>query len=696
MTDVSQLSDEQLVQSYLQQKVGSLSDDELRDLHDKLKKGSAKERIDNDAISKGARNFAAEGSDSFFGLSQGALNLLAGAVRGAGSIGATLARPFESSEENAQRRAGIDENMRAVGAQPDSIEYQGGKLGAEVAGTLAVGGIAGKAAGAGLTAAKVAPEIAAPIVEGLTTGGFRVDGAAGVAGAATRAATGAVTGGASAALVDPKDAGAGAAVGAVAAPVVKGLGAAGEAIYSRLGSAAGSAMRKVFGVAEPEVRELAEKAEALGITVPADRLVDSKSLNALASSLSYVPLSGRTATEAQMSARMNQALSRLIGEDTANITSAVRSARVKLGAKFGQFLEQNGVKVDEAFVQDLAEVATNAHRELGAEGAGVIEKQIGAIAEKAVGGELDGAAAYAIKRGLDRISSRSTPEAFYAGELKRKLMSALERSVGPEQAEEFAKLRQAYGTMLDLERLAPNGAVGEISAAKLANVRDINNPALQDLADIAAQFLRPREGAHGSAQRVFGGVGAGTTAALAAAGVPGAAALATGAGALMAAGRGANKVLNSGVVRDAILDRAPAVAAPALEDATTTLGRIGTTAGVAAPVIGAGLLAQPALAEPAPSVQSVANARTTDEAIAAAMKASSAPSGGASRPAEGGAQFTPSGMLTVHDPSGELRRLLAAHGIRTLPASGGRVIVGTRQAVDAMDLLHAAAAAQGQ
>lgn len=74
-------------------------------------------------------------------VKQGAGNLLAGAVRGAGSIGATLLRPFDTASENEQRRKSMDDALQSFGAEPDSWMYKGGKLGGEIAGTAGAGGL---------------------------------------------------------------------------------------------------------------------------------------------------------------------------------------------------------------------------------------------------------------------------------------------------------------------------------------------------------------------------------------------------------------------------------------------------------------------------------------------------------------------------------------------------------------------------
>jgi hypothetical protein len=95
--------------------------------------------------------------------------------------------------------------------------------------------------------------------------------------------------------------------------------------------------------------------------------------------------------------------------------------------------------------------------------------------------------------------------------------------------------------MLSLEKLAQNGAEGDISIARLANMKGIRSKDLQELADISAQFLKPRESQHGALQRlVIGGAAGGL------AGLP---TLAGGA----VAGRAANAALNSNGLRNALL-----------------------------------------------------------------------------------------------------------------------------------------------
>jgi hypothetical protein len=465
-------------------------------------------------------------------------NIEAGVLRGAGSVGSTLLAPYDiakdaisgkglSLESNRERRAGIDGGLQAMGAQPDSGLYKTGKIGGEILGTAGVGGLLAK----GARAVGAAPSI----VQGLTTGGLNVAGASGKAGMALRGATGAATGAATAGLVNPEDAGIGAAIGGGLPVVAKG---GFEALRKT-----GASLR---GNLSPEVVTLAKRAKDLGIDLPADRITNSKPLNSVAASLDYMPFSGRAATTERMASQLNRAVSRTFGQDTDNVTKAVGAARAELGGKFDDVLKNNTVRVDQQFTDDLAQQVERAAGELGADGERVISKQVADIAAKIQNGQIDGQAAYNIKQTLDRIAKQNSPVSPYAKDLKNSLMAALNRSLGADEAAAFAKTRQQYGNMKTIENMVANGVEGDISIARLAGKKGIYNKDLQELADIAAQFVKPREGAHGAAQRVnLGSLGLGVGAG--AGSIP----LVLGA---IAGGRATNSLLNSSAAKSLLMN----------------------------------------------------------------------------------------------------------------------------------------------
>lgn len=149
---------------------------------------------------------------------QHAGNLLAGAVRGAGSIGATILAPWDigkdlvagnglSLEANRERRRQMDEGLGLMGAETDSAMYGAGKIGAEIAGTAGAGGVLGNTLRAVSSSPKVAAMADALASYGMGKGGHAV-------GYFPRVAAGGAAGGTAAALVNPDEVGMGAAVGA--------------------------------------------------------------------------------------------------------------------------------------------------------------------------------------------------------------------------------------------------------------------------------------------------------------------------------------------------------------------------------------------------------------------------------------------------------------------------------------------------
>ena len=203
--------------------------------------------------------------------------------------------------------------------------------------------------------------------------------------------------------------------------------------------------------------------------------------------------------------------------------------------------------MDNQFLNELGDIGQKAARELSPADARIVTNQIDDIINASKNGVIDGQRAYNIKKTLDAIGKRNSNEAFYAKQARNSLLDALNRSMSPDDAAAFAKVRQQYGNMRTLEKLAPNGAEGQVSPGRLGNLRNINNKDLKDVADVAAQFVKTRENPHGAAQRI-------AMALLGSAGLGGGAATGTLpfiAGG-MAAGRAANTALNSNMVRNAL------------------------------------------------------------------------------------------------------------------------------------------------
>lgn len=181
------------------------------------------------------------------GLLDSAGDFLAGAVRGAGSIGATIVdqvrskladpvqqatpemfRPrvtagLDEAPRGKELRAAMDAGLQTMGAQPDSLAYKGGQLAGEIAGSAGVGGALGKGMAAVPALAKFAPVVQSG---GLTLGPAATGSYA--ANLALRAAGGAANGAATASLINPEMAAEGAIAGAALPVAVKGAQYAGK------------------------------------------------------------------------------------------------------------------------------------------------------------------------------------------------------------------------------------------------------------------------------------------------------------------------------------------------------------------------------------------------------------------------------------------------------------------------------------
>lgn len=241
-----------------------------------------------------------ETMDSLRDAGMGSLNAykptdsIAGALRGAGSIGATAMRLFESGQDNAARREKMDDALRQFGANPDSSQFQAAKIGTEVAGTSGVGGLAANGLRLIPGAAKALPTLL-PAIE---SGGMAANGAKGGYGMATRMAGGGVNGALTAGLVDPKDAGTGMAFGSMFPPSVKAAGGLGSALGKSFSSKP----------INPTLQQTARESVEAGYVIPPNMVAPSLKSQVLES------VSGKQATQQIASTKNNEVTERLVRE----------------------------------------------------------------------------------------------------------------------------------------------------------------------------------------------------------------------------------------------------------------------------------------------------------------------------------------------------------------------------------------------
>lgn len=276
-------------------------------------------------------------SDLSRGYDELKTNLGAGLIRGAGSIGSTLIRPFESAQENAQRRQSIDAGLRELtGANPESFGYGAGKLGGELLGTAGVGNLL------------AVPFRAAPVVANALQSGGMVAGAKGfMPNLALRAGSGAAVGGASAGLVNPEDANMGAGIGAAAPLVLGGAGRLGSAIYDKVKGSKGNVLAESLGVSGDELTKLATALRnAPESIVPNSRLTVAQALQSQNANTPAVKMLERTVAGGRsgnplLTQYENQSLARLAAlenQGAQTYQGAAKEEATNVGNKLGALL----------------------------------------------------------------------------------------------------------------------------------------------------------------------------------------------------------------------------------------------------------------------------------------------------------------------------------------------------------------------
>lgn len=313
-------------------------------------------------------------------------SLRMGGIRGAGSIGATLMYPIDKATDiiqgdrgpalptwltgvsqtglgglvtgqqpvsrNDERRQAMDAGLASLGADTNSRAYQGGKLGMEVAGTLGVGGGLARTA----TAIPMLARNAAPLIDAVSSGGFSAGGLTGLPGLATRVAGGSITGGASAGLIDPKDAASGALIGAAAPIAIMAAGQAGTYVGNQI-----AASRAAQAAQQAKNAPLNDTLKA---GIDAGYVVPPSSVNPSLWNTTKESFGGKIAT-AQVAAVKNQNVTDNLVRSSLGMASDAPLSVEALGKyRADQFasgyspLRQLGtVPADQQFASDLANIA---------------------------------------------------------------------------------------------------------------------------------------------------------------------------------------------------------------------------------------------------------------------------------------------------------------------------------------------------
>lgn len=343
----------------------------------------------------------------------------AGAVRGAGSIGSTLLWPIDKATDlikgdreglpsrNEQRRQDIDAGLQSMGADPESLPYQGGRLVGEIAGTAGAPGVIAKGATVIPALSKFAPAI--------QSGGFNLGTAATanpLANALMRGGAGGVAGGTQAGMVSPDSAGIGALIGGVAPGAVSAAGAAGNAISSGGSKMAESLMMSAL---KPTIKQ-----HQTGQAKVAARTLLDEGLNATQGGVEA--LKGRVSG-------LNDEISDLIANSGSTVSKQdVIKALLDTKTKFGNQVAPAGdlaaiQGVEDAFLSHPTALGNDIPVQLAQE----LKKGTYKVLSKKYGqlGSAETEAQKALARGLKEGIAKEVPEVAGLNAMESKLLDTL-------------------------------------------------------------------------------------------------------------------------------------------------------------------------------------------------------------------------------------------------------------------------------
>lgn len=452
-------------------------------------------------------------------------------------------------------------------AEANPMTNSAGKFATDLIVTAPVGGVLAKGARA------IAPNLAATQLGANLIRAVETSGAQG-GNLATRSTGSALTGAASAGVINPDDVGNGALIGAAAPGAIKLAGKAGGALAD---------------LVRPSINAspLAKKAvDQYGIPLSVADVTDSRAVKAARSFLGDLPMIGRPAQalKDQQTKAFNKAVGSTFGAADESLTPQVMdAAKRRLGGEFDRIWNNNTLQVDGQMFQKLNDLHTLAGKLPKNEGQSLqaeLQDLFGKMQQDQAGNvTVPGDVANKFQSYIRRRAESSNGLQNELGDLRQTIIGAFNRSVRPEDAAALTANRAQYKALKTVEPLLNSAEVGvagrvagDVPIALLPSAvnRSYSNPAgvpLAELSSIGSRFLvdrTPQTG--GSARAMIQNSALGTGLALSGWSNP----LLAGGG-LLAMG-GASKALNSPVLARKLMNQAPQVPTGLLYQGLPLLG----------------------------------------------------------------------------------------------------------------------------
>lgn len=245
---------------------------------------------------------------------------------------------------------------------------------------------------------------------------------------------------------------AGAATGTGAAGVTREMGGSqGAQIAAGLAGAlapgvATSGIPAAVGSIVPEARkELARRAQALGVTLTPAQLTNSRFLKYLASVAQDVPLTGARGRAADQVADFNRALTRTVGQDAPALNSETfNAAKADTSALYDSLVDRNTLQVDDRLIRRMDNIAnTVIPTERPA-----VDAMIDAIYQTSEAGKngvrIPGRSYQQLYTTLGEAQSAGGAVGNAMGNLKRALQSAMDDSITPADQAAWRQANREY------------------------------------------------------------------------------------------------------------------------------------------------------------------------------------------------------------------------------------------------------------
>lgn len=362
----------------------------------------------------------------------------------------------------------------------------------------------------------------------------------------------------------------GGAYGALA-PTVEGesrlenaaIGGAAGGAGGLLQGALGGLVNRASAAVDPIKQASMQFLRNSGVPLHLSQVSNSIPAKAMASMAKYLPFSGAGSAAQSQQQAFNRAVGRTFGADVPQFTDeALTGARRNMSGKFQEIYDRNNIPMDDAATARLTSRQTEVSEPLLREEASVVERYAQKIRDEVQDGKITGPIYQRLRTNLMEGEKRANPGVAAAIKgLRSELDEIAAASVGETDAAALKALRSQWANFRTTEKVLAQveGAKGNVRPAALwPQIRNGSTREMRELARAGQVVLKDSIPDSGTAGR---GIATGLLGGGGIAGGMGALPLL---GGLLAGGATVGRVLNSGLLGDAVSRLPPAVVLRAL------------------------------------------------------------------------------------------------------------------------------------